>query len=84
MIEWLAWQHQEIKALVEETPLLYTHADELDNNEAAEIKRVMDFLEIHGHAHTGEAVMTAKVGCCKLHVGNKVSASVHPSYPECF
>ena len=61
MIEWLAWQHQEIISLVEGTPLLYTHAEELDNNEQAEINRVMDFLEIQGHHHVGEKVMTAKV-----------------------
>ena len=62
VIEWLAWQHQEIVALVEETPLLYTHAEELDNNEQEEIRKVLDFLEIQGHHHVSEGVVTAKVG----------------------
>ena len=46
---------------MEGTPLLYTHAEELDNNEQEEVRRVMDFLEIHGHRHIGDKVVTAKV-----------------------
>lgn len=61
VIEWLAWQHQEIVSLVENTPLLYTHAEELDNNEQDEISKVLEFLEIQGHHHVSDGVMTAKV-----------------------
>lgn len=60
-MEWLAWQHQEIAVLTQNTPMLYTHAEELDNNEQAEIDRVMEFLEIPGNHHVTEKVVTAKV-----------------------
>ena len=58
-MEWLAWQHQQVASLTAGTPMLYSHAEELDKNEKVEVERVLEFLGISGHAHiVGKPVVT--------------------------
>ncbi len=60
-MEWLAWQHQQIATLTAGTPMLYSHAEELDINEKVEVERVLEFLGITGHRHVvGKPVVTAE------------------------
>jgi len=62
IVEWLAWQHQQVATLTAGTPVLYSHAEELDSNEKVEVERVLEFLGISGHRHVvSKPVVTAEV-----------------------
>ena len=69
IVEWLAWQYQQYNQLAKGGPMMYCHAEELDNNEHAEVNRVLEFMGIAPQAHPAKKVVTATVSfllseCC--------------------
>ena len=61
--------------------MLYCHAEELDNNEHAEVNRVLEFMGIAPQAHAPKKVVTATVSLpsilysgssCTIIFGSKV------------
>ena len=53
--------------------MLYCHAEELDNNEHAEVNRVLEFMGIAPQAHAPKKVVTATVSL--LSTSSSVSSS---------
>lgn len=60
IVEWLSWQFQHFSSLSEGTPVLYSHAEDLDSNEKEEIERILEFLDIED-LHVVEETVTATV-----------------------
>ena len=62
-MEWLSWQFQGFLTLSEGTPILFSHADDLDDNESGELLRILTFLEIED-LHIVEGAVTVSVSPC--------------------
>ena len=60
IVEWLSWQFQHFLTLSEGTPILFSHADDLDDNESGELLRILTFLEIED-LHIVEGAVTVSV-----------------------
>ena len=63
IVEWLSWQFQHFLTLSEGTPILFSHADDLDDNESGELLRILTFLEIED-LHIVEGAVTVSVSPC--------------------